>query len=437
MRIAAFALLFPACAASAPEMLDVPTWLTRTAIPLADEARAFREFEDCLEGVRVVALGEATHGQHESFERERALTMHLVRHAHVRLVAYEASSSSALAADAYVSGASDDLAAAMSGLGMLVWQVEENAAFLADLRAWIPDADPGDRVRFVGIDVQDPAATAGRIGTLLGGDGALEKRLADWGARIEPAIQKLWTGDASGYHALAAEVVALDAEVRAAAEARGRPVPEIDKRLGELRGALEMHDSPGGRDRAMAQMLLDELATLPANLRAVVWAHNGHVTRGPLRYLEIDETGVGGHVAASIGDAYYALGFAFGEGEFQANAKGADDRFGFRTYSLSPAPEGSLESVQRQACDGDFLLDLRGAPRLGPVADWLAAGHGQRWFGGYGMPDDCDAATRDAASLIATVPRVDYDGTLFLARTTAAWPRDRSRILRAPTSSGS
>ncbi len=431
MRIAALALLFSACASPAPETLDVPAWLERAAIPLADEERAFREFDDCLDGVRVLALGEATHGQHESFERKRALTMHLVRHASVRLVAYEASSSRALATDAYVSGASDDLAAAMSGLGMLVWQIEENAAFLQDLRTWNLAADHDDRVRFVGVDVQDPDAASKRIGTLLGGDDALVKRLADWSARIEPAIQKLWAGDASEYHALAAEVVELDAEVRAAAEARGHAVPELDKRLGELRRALAMHHSPGGRDRAMAEMLLDELVTLPDGERAVVWAHNGHVTRGPLRYMQVDETGIGGHCAASIGDAYYALGFAFGEGAFQANAKGADDRFGFRTYALSSAPEGSLEAVLRDACDGDFLLDLRGAPRSGPVAEWLASGHGQRWFGGYGVPDDCDATTRDAASLVPTFPRVDYDGLLFLARTTAAHPRDRSRILDA------
>lgn len=438
MRIAALALALAACAAPAPETLDVPTWLASSAIPLADEEHAFREFAEHLDGVRVVALGEATHGQHESFERKRALTLHLVRHAHVRLVAFEASGSRALATDAYVSGASDDLGAAMAGLGMLVWQIEENAQFLQDLRAWNLAASPAERVRFAGIDVQDPDATARRIGVLLGGGhDELEKRLAGWGARIEPAIQRLWSGDAGGYHELAAEIDVLEAEVRSAAEARGAPVPELGLRLAELRRALDMHHSAGGRDRALGEMLLAELESLPADQRAVVWAHNGHVTRGPLRYLQSDETGLGGHVAASIGDAYYALGFAFGEGAFQANAKTADGRFGFRAYALSPAPEGSLESVLRSACDGDFLLDLRGAPRSGPVAAWLDSGHGQRWFGGYGVADDCDAATRDASKLVPTIPRVDYDGLLFLARTTAARPRDRSRILPAPLPAGS
>ena len=31
---------------------------------------------------------------------------------------------------------------------------------------------------------------------------------------------------------------------------------------------------------------------------------------------------------------------------------------------------------------------MRAAPSAGPVAEWLAAGHGQRWYGGYGVPED-------------------------------------------------
>lgn len=425
----ALLLTLAACAAPAIETRDASTWIERAAVPLDDEERAYEAFASRLDGVRVVGLGEATHGQHEAFETKRALTMHLVREADVRLVAYEASGSSALAADAYVAGASDDLDAAMRGLGMLVWQVEENAALLRDLRAWNAE-HPGERVRFVGIDVQDPSAAARRIGALLGlGHERLARKLDAWSARIEPAIVALWSGDASGYFALAAEIAELDAGVRAAARASGVNDVEVDLRFGELRRALDMHFSAGGRDRAMADMLLAELARLPAHERAVAWAHDAHVTRGPLRYASTTEVGMGGHVAAAIGDAYYALGFAFGEGAFQSVERGADGRFGFRRHAMSAPPAGSLDAELAAARDGDWIVDLRGAPRSGPTAEWLARDHRRRWYGGYGVPDDVDARSRDLASLQVANLREDFDGLVFLARTTAARPRDPSRVL--------
>jgi erythromycin esterase len=186
----------------------------------------------------------------------------------------------------------------------------------------------------------------------------------------------------------------------------------------------------------MAEMLLLETAQLGQGERAVLWAHNGHVTRSPLRYLSVDEPGIGGHAAARIGDAYYALGFAFGEGGFQANARDGDGRFGFRRYSLSAPPAGSLESVLVAARAGDWLVDLRSAPRSGPASEWLSRDHGLRWFGGYGVPDDCDEQSRDVASLPRTNLRADYGGLVFLARTTPAMPRDTASILESSGSSG-
>ncbi|MBL8863812.1 MAG: erythromycin esterase family protein [Planctomycetes bacterium] len=427
--IVPFALALQGCTAAAPDAvpqtLDVATWVAREAVPLDDAARAFHAFEATLRGVRVLGLGESTHGQHESFELRRALTLQLVWHGGARLVLFESSAARARATAAYVSGASGDLEAAMAGLGMLVWQVEEVAALLQDLRAWNLAASPADRVRFAGIDVQDPEAAARRIGELVGGTPELVARLSAWGARIEPAVRALWSGDAADYHALTAEVVELEAEVRAL----GRASAELELRLLELRSALTLYHSPGGRDRALAELLLRELEDLPRGARALVWAHGAHVSRGPLRYLGTDELAMGGHVAAALGDAYYALGATFGTGEFLANALGPDGRFGFRVYRLSPAPAGSLDAVLSGARSGSFLLDLRVTPASGPVHDWAWAEQGHRWFGGYGIRADVDTATREAAALPRTIPAADFDGFMHLARTRATRPRERSLIL--------
>lgn len=133
----------------------------------------------------------------------------------------------------------------------------------------------------------------------------------------------------------------------------------------------------------MAELLLKQLEQSGVETRCVIWAHNAHVQRSPLRYLDTDELAMGGHLSKSLGDKYYAIGVAFGEGEFQANVQSEGGKWEFRRYTLSPAPEESLEARLGTAGHEKLLLDLRTAPKTESVQNWLRSGHGQRWFGGY------------------------------------------------------
>jgi erythromycin esterase len=425
---ACFVSLGFACSAPQPKGA-VAAWIADSAAPADPKSAAFAPFSARLRDVRVVGLGEATHGQHESFEKKRELTMHLVRELGFRWVAYEASATRARATEAYVQGEHDDLDAAMKGLGMLIWNVEENATFLRELREFNAQRPEGDRVHFVGIDVQDAAATSARLAELLASQPELAARATEVAAQLEPAAAKLWSGDLEDYERVVAAATTLRDDVERACAARPDLGAECRVRAGELRLGVELFRTPGGRDAALAKTLLAELDRVGPAARAVVWAHDGHVMRSPLRYLESDELAMGGHLAAALGDGYYALGFLFGEGEFQANDRDANGAWGFRRYVLGPPPPGSLEAPFVEAGARDVVIDLRTAPRDGAIGAWLEAGHGQRWYGGYGIAADWAEVARDATRLLPTFPRADYDGLLFLGRTRAASPRDPARIL--------
>ncbi|MBL8896012.1 MAG: erythromycin esterase family protein [Planctomycetes bacterium] len=423
-------LVLAGCAGSPPRE-PLAAWIDRSSVPLAAAAPDFAPFAPALDGVRVIGLGEATHGQRESFERKRELTMHLIAQHGVRLVAYEASATRALACDAYVQGESDDLDAAMKGFGMLIWSIEENAQLLRDLRAWNARARPEERVRFVGIDVQDPGAAAARIEELAAEEPELGAHAQAIAERLNPAVQKLWSGDNADYLALLAEVRGLAERIESWSAADASRPRELARRAQELRWAVEAFFSPGGRDRAMAEMLLAALVEAGPAARAVLWAHNGHVQRGPLRYLGSEDLAMGGHLGAALGAQYYALGFLFGEGEFQANDRDAQGQWGFRRYAVAAPPQGALEEPFVAHGRGDLLIDLRGAPRDGTVGAWLDAGHGQRWYGGYNIAANYAELARDTKTLLPTFPRVDFDGLCFLARTRAATPRGL-RVLDSP-----
>jgi erythromycin esterase len=408
MLTLAVLLAFSQASIPAPQDSEraVVEWLRASAISLPDEDPVPSAIDKVLAEARVVGLGEATHGQHESFELKRKLTMHLVRKLGFRIVAYEASGATARACDDYVAGRSADASAALKGLGMMIWMNQENAALLDDLRAWNAAAAPKDRVRFFGVDVQDSVATADRLHALLA---APAPELA---ARAQPFGERIET--------LRTDVERAQKEITS--KSSSAVAEEALSRARDLSRCMSAARMAPGRDQAMAEVLLEELARDGDSSRAVLWAHNGHVTKGPLRYMQVEDPGMGGVLRKTLGDRYYAVGFLFGAGEFGALANDPERGWGFRSYTIGEAPAGSFEAPFAAAKLDTAFLDLRGAPSTGPLARWLDEGHGQRWFGGYGIPSDVEATSRDVATLQATFARVDFDGLVYIARTTASRP---------------
>lgn len=313
----------------------------------------------------------------------------------------------------------------MRWFGMLIWQVEENAALLDDLREWNAAAAPKDRVRFIGFDAQDGYAVADRISELVA-DSALAARVHGLVEGSGPAMQQLFQGDRAAFEGLSAALDSLEVDVLMRMPGSMTERNELHLRMMELRAFITMYGTSGGRDKAMAELLLAQLG--PAE-KCVAWAHNGHVKRSALDYLGTEELAMGGHLALALNNDYYALGFTFGAGDFQANAPDSTGRWGFKRYHHTAPATGSLEEQLAATGLGDFVVDLRTAPADTAVQRWLHTGHGQRWWGGYQVPDDCDERTRDASQLMQMTPANDFDGLVFFLRTTAAVPVDRSRII--------
>ena len=413
-----------------PESRTVENWIRASAVPFDDTTNNFGPMDAVFRQARVIALGEATHGQHEVFEIKRQLTMHLIRTQGIRLVAYEASASKMLIVNDFVSGKSDDRERAMTGFGMLIWQVEENRALLDDLRKWNRQASEQDQVRLIGVDAQDREAAMSRLIELIGeGETETITRIKELAPRAQAAIAEMMKGNSQSWEEVAKEIESLRALLKNKVTISSAKAAEYELRVNEFLYSLSIYSTRGGRDAAMAELLLKQLEHIGADSRCVVWAHNAHIQRSPLGYLGSPELAMGGHLAKRLGDRYYALGVAFGEGEFQANAPAPDGRWGFRRYQLSAAPTGSMDWMLGKVGLPRYLCDLRGSPKNSAVEQWLGSPHGQRWYGGYSVPDDCDVITRDASNLMPTTPREDFDGLLYVAKTTSAKPLNSKLIL--------
>jgi len=168
---------------------------------------------------------------------------------------------------------------------------------------------------------------------------------------------------------------------------------------------MQMRANEVQRDRSMADNVKWILDANPG-AKIVLWAHNGHVTTASAGGFEP----MGASLRKVYGDQMVVFGFAFNQGSFQAIEQGK----GLRDFTVRPAPAGSFDATLAAAGIPLFALDLRDAPKSGPVAAWLSEPHKTRSIGAV-YPEESAAQ-----SLFALKAFQSFDAILFVEKTTAA-----------------
>ncbi|MEU6792046.1 erythromycin esterase family protein [Nonomuraea wenchangensis] len=414
---------------------EIIRWLAGRAVPLDEPA----PLGAALEGVRLVGLGEATHGSAEFFSLRLRLTELLVRELGFTTLAIEASAAAARAVDDHVRTGRGDARQAVAGLGFWTLDTAEMLAVVEWLREHNRTAERP--VRFVGVDPQHPGAALRSLREHLGGAadellGPLEVlarsrwgRDEPLGPEVEAAARRLAEHVAEHVAGHAAEHLAGHAAGRGADEVR--EAARIVGQAAELSCRPFTHTDPeltlgAARDRYMAENA--SLLLAEPGAKVVLWAHNGHIGKGRIGGAAT----MGRHLADAHGPAYYALGALFGSGGFRAVPKsrlrrrprflrfGAppqEDRPRTRTFRVPPATTPrAVETRLAAACAADHVVDLRGGERPAAVAEWLAGTAHFRSFGAV--------AGRLTASL-AFKPVVlgeEFDGLAFVHTATASTP---------------
>src|SRR5262249_54596325 len=136
---------------------------------------------------------------------------------------------------------------------------------------------------------------------------------------------------------------------------------------------------------------------------------------------------MGAYLRKHFGDTYYALGFCFNEGGFQARDMSQKGRGALTEFSLGPAPAGTGDWYFARPGIANYVIDFRAAPKEGNVAQWLISTLPMRSVGsGF--------ATNWPERIFQrqTVLKKNYDGMIFIARTTRARPNPTGE--RGPTS---
>lgn len=430
-------MLAPQRSAAQDTARAVRDWIRTYSVPIAhlDAGHGFSDLKPlrtALEGVRVVGLGEATHGTHENFTMKHRLVEFLVMEMGFTALAMESSYSNCEPINDYLLTGQGDVRSALTRQGYVAWDNEEFLAMLEWLRAYNRTVPNDRKVRFYGLD----ALSFKSVG---------RERVRTYLRKHAPAMV---ASTDSLFWLLAAEEYNWPSRVnQTALRSTLAPLRALRNYLGTNKQRLERGSSPAEYERiaryveVMEQGVFIAVTEVPPafasqkrdrdeyqwenlkylmsrerpNTKFMIWEHNGHVvTRAP---------SVGSHLRRALGNGYYAIAILADTGTFQARVVTPEGFWAeLKADTLNHAGNTMAEHFN-EAGGGNRFLDMRHARRSEILAAWsrspvrLASGN---W--GY----------RGAAKNVETyIVGEQFDGLVYIPYSTPVQPTRNALELSA------
>ena len=423
--------------AEASKVKTVSAWLAANAVRCdSDDLNRLVDLQPlkkALKGVRVIAVGETTHGTHEFFRFRHRLLVFLVQQMGFRTLALETGYASAGPLDAFVRGEAVDITKALAQQGLWTWDTEEMRGILDWLRKYNSGVRAQDRVRIVGFDIHYNEPGKREILEYL--KRVAPERVAATKTLFTPEAEKLlqaafFTKDEGERKDLVAKLRELRVgynellgflTVNEMRFTRMTSATEYSRVYGYARVLAQSGDNSDRplkeadgpiRDYYMAENIKRVVDAAPPRTGVVVWSHNMHISKGKENNTD---PFMGFHLRRFFGDAYYALGLSFNQGSFQARDYRATGKRAVMEFSVSAAPEGTIDWYLAQPGLKTYFVDLR-KPASHAVSRWLTASRPMRLIGSYYNAD------HQEMYFMPVTPGQDYDGFVYFDRTTRARP---------------
>lgn len=395
------------------------SWLATNAVRLetVEAGHGFADLQPLkpiIGSARIVALGEATHGTREFFQLKHRMLEFLVTEMGFNIFAIEATMFESFDINHYVLTGEGDSARALAGLYFWTWDTEEVRAMIEWMRSYNTDTNHARKVRFYGFDMQSPARAARGVHEYL------QRVDPDAAKTAGPVLLRLanpWEVEhldglsEQSQRQMIASVAAILSRLDQREAKYVNPTSRRDWQMARqgariLSQNLEFRFlNPGARDRFMAENIRWMLEFEGPDAKLVAWAHNAHVAAE-----SGDRNGsMGSWLKKMFGPDMVNFGFAFNQGALQARDMAHAGEL--RTFTIGPAPEGSLDAILAGAGLSIAAADLRALPKTGAVAEFFREPVQTRWAGaGY---------VKGGFTVSKRFPEV-YDALFFIEKTTAA-----------------
>lgn len=409
-------------------------WIQQNSIPLeyVEAENGFKYLQPLkkiLEKVKVVGLGENTHGTREFFQVKHRLLEFLVTEMDFNCFAIEAGYAACIPINEFVLFGKGTREEVLTGQGFVVWDTKEMSAMIDWIREYNQDVPPNKKVRFYGLDYAYNGLGARSILEYLKNNGAENAPAVDSLFQTMAKIEReQWPFNmAKAQNELKETMPRLQMlidylsknERKFLSKSTSREFDEIMMYTSAMRQWFlnNINDSiPASatanmiRSKSMANNLFHILDIDEDVEKVVVWEHNVHVSVGE---PETGEPNMGYELRNKYGDAYYALGFEFNKGSYQSRILLPDKTLGkLKTNTIEAAPRGYMAWYLSQAMQRPGWLSLRYSKPDNFVGNWLDAPqpfHHNGWL-------------NHDIRMLKTIPSIRYDGIIFFEETNPTIP---------------
>lgn len=301
------------------------------------------------DGVKIVGVGEASHGSKEYQELKGEVFKTLVAQGKAKTFAIEGDFGGSLVVNDYIHGGEGTAADAAAAIGFGIYRTEEIASIIQWMRDYNDKAEDGDDLNFMGFDFQRVDASKAYISRLL--NMAAPALLAKYKPtldimnddnRLDVAKDDLTKIKTAALGLVDDMDAAKDQLVAASDEDTVSYARQAAVSIAQYMDALLVPEAEynSARDPLMRDKI-KWLVERDGDKVLYINAHNGHVQK-------INTSGydpLGKYLADDYGDSYYVIGSDAGKTSFNSQT---DDGFRVVSVSLDSGFTSQLKSSDRE-----------------------------------------------------------------------------------------
>lgn len=379
--------------------------------------------------VKVVLLGEATHGTSEFYSWRDSISRRLISEQGFNFILVEGDWASLFLLNRYVKGVSDfssakEVVRQFNRWPSWMWRNEEVVALAEWLKDFNQHRPPGEKVGFYGMDVYDEWSSYDEVMAFLEEyDAGLANNIRDFYDCMKIFGRDSWqyAGAVSkGYNACAPHLKTafdllegnLDADDlmsdydKMYVVQNARVFKNAEKFF--RKAVNDQNASWNSRVTHMFITLQTMLDFYGQNAKAIVWAHNTHIGDAQATDMALSgQVNIGQLTREHFTpENVFLVGFGTSEGQVTAGRQWGKDML---QLTLPKAMPGSFEDRLHNASSGDFLLIMNPQLRKHP---FIGSKIGHRAVGVVYNPE-----RERFGNYVPSIPGERYDAFIFIEKT--------------------
>lgn len=358
---------------------------------------------------RIVSLGEGTHGTSEFFKMKHRITKYLAEEMGFTLFAIEANMPEAKAVNDYILYGTGDPKKALAGLYFWTWNTQEVLEMIEWMREF--NESKKGRIEFWGFDMQYPFIAMQNVQKFITENDStyLPKMNLNYD-RIKSTYKEYINKKRKEVLTYSKDDLELALEIfnhvfnKTADYQKYIEKNTVEWAIQNARIVVQSVECKMNgkttRDESMAENVEWILNHSDKNTKIVLWAHNGHVSKGS---RSTPYKTMGNYLNEKYGKEIIVFGFSFYEGVYTAVGKNGID-----VYTTSLPQEDCLEWLFHKTMNNHFILDLRKFSNT-PVEYLQKDRINFRSIGALAMEE----------AFYPTIISEEYDALIYFKKTTA------------------